>query len=181
MQVPVKRSDSWTAWSRLLVQGCDLRQWCSPGSAPLCVWNHALIVPPSTHPTPLPSSTISTVHLPTHRQWVTDRHVRPSYTTNELTRVCNSSGLGKKKLLQEVGRGAVAETFFCCSHTEHAVSWGFSERRKGRLTVRGDSVLPQQHSQKRCGSNVCVCVCMHECVYITSTIYWRWPKVVRHN
>ncbi len=166
MLVPVKRSDSWRAWSRLLVQGCDLRQWCSQALLTLSLASCPYLSPRHTPLFPRPQSLLYICRLTGNEsQSLTCRTIiRHKWIDQGLQQLST-----RRELPQEVGRWAEADTFFC-SRTGRAVSWGLKERRKGRhdeggrLTGLGDSVLPQQHSQKRCGSDVCVRAC------VTSTV-----------
>lgn len=152
--------------------GCDLRQWCSQALLHSISGMVPLSPPPPLYPHP--QSLLYICRLTNESQSSTCRtiiHIK--WIEEGLQQLCT-----RRELPQEVRREA--ETF-CCNHTGHAISWGLRERRKGRsveggrLTGLSDSVLPQQHSQMRCGSDVCMCVC------VTSTLLWRWPRATWHN
>lgn len=121
-------SDNEEEWfmkglARLLVQGCDLRQWCRQA----LLYSISGIVPLSF---PYPSS-------PDHNLYCTSATSQTVSHKARLVGLCvhemnrrSAAARNKKKAAGGGEKGAKTE-IFCCSQTGHAVSWSLRERRKG--------------------------------------------------
>lgn len=145
-------------WSRLLVQNSDLRQWCSRRCHSLSLASCPYHPPPRRRSFLIHNHycSLADSQAMSHEAW----HVGLSHTI--IVRVCNSSEQ-EKSCHRKWAVGLKLRHFASViQDTLYSLAWGKDGREGirlgGWLTGLGDSVQRQQHSQKRCVLDMCVCV-----------------------